>query len=161
MKNIILVIVAAFLTYGAVHAQVRKCIGSDGKVTYSDFVCAANTASETSVRTNQNTVDHSAQRKDVRQALDATEAEKILSGPAPVECKFKSFKNGDAKGKVLADKAQFECVRNILNAKQGMPPVKIDYQNWNEHHTLEANKRKSTSTVVNCMPNGFGGLRCG
>jgi hypothetical protein len=147
-------------------AQVRKCTGADGKVTYSDFVCGGTTSRESLVRTDVNNIDHSSSRQEVQQARATAELENLLQSP-PSECKFKSYKNGDARGKVLADKAELECVRNIGAKKQGLPTATDDYEMWRGHHTLEASKRISRApapsapaTPISCMPNGFGGLRC-
>lgn len=57
MKTII--IAALLLAAVSAQAQVRKCTGPDGKVTYSDFICGKDTANETGVRTDANTIVNS------------------------------------------------------------------------------------------------------
>jgi hypothetical protein len=61
------------------HAQVRKCVGADGKISYSDVICAGG-ASEKGVRTDANTIDTSGFRKQAEQdKASATEQTKLDS----------------------------------------------------------------------------------
>ena len=155
----------AFLVLTNAQGQVRKCIGPDGKVTYSDFVCDARTANETSVRTNVNNIDRSAERQEIQQRKTATELENLLQ-TLPTVCKFKAFINNDEKGQVLANKAQLECIKNIQAKKQGQPISQDDYQAWKDHHSMESDKRQKTLSRLSsaspktCTPNGLGGMVC-
>ncbi|MDP3843076.1 MAG: hypothetical protein Q8Q81_10870 [Oxalobacteraceae bacterium] len=80
---------------------------------------------------------------------------------APLECKFRSYKFGDDKGKLLADNAKAECMRNIERKKDGRgQEASLEaYNFWKDHSQMTAAKRSSSKTV-NCVPNGFGGMRC-
>ena len=132
MKNIILVMAVAFLTCGAAHAQVRKCIGSDGKVTYSDFVCAANTAKETGITTNANTIDASGMRQDANRIRVNEAVEKALREKSG-QCRFQYYANGDAIGQSLAEAATQECLANIKARVTGQETSLEAYTRWNDH----------------------------
>ncbi len=56
------------------HAQVRKCVGADGKISYSDVICPGG-ASEKGVRTDANTIDSTGLRKQAQQATTTTATE--------------------------------------------------------------------------------------
>lgn len=165
MKNLLTAALLFILLSGSAQAQVRKCTGPDGRVTYSDFICTGSTVKETSVNTNANHIDYSAARQDVEQRKAASDLENPRQSPPP-ECTFKAFKNNDEKGQVLADKAQLECLRNIEAKKRGQPISKEDYQAWLDHHSLESGKRQALLGRLNsarpttCTPNGMGALNC-
>jgi hypothetical protein len=78
----------------------------------------------------------------------------------PADCKFSYYSLGDNKGKILAAKAKEECVRNMEARKAGREVSTQDYSLWKDHHQMMATKRSSARRTTNCMPNGFGGLRC-
>jgi len=158
MKKAVLFAACCAIALGA-SAQVRKCIGADGKVTYSDFVCGAGTAKEAGVTTNANTLDGSGMRQESKRQKDIAEEDAIILSK-PAECNFRSYKYGDSKGKVLADAAKQECMQNLLTKNQGQASSEASYKKWLDHHTLEAMKRKPTNNTMNCQPNGFGGMRC-
>ena len=53
----------AAMLVGPAQAQVRKCTGPDGKVTYNDFLCVGNAVSESKVEGRTNRLDHSGSRE--------------------------------------------------------------------------------------------------
>ncbi len=62
MTNELLIVAFAFLSLGA-QAQLRKCVGTDGKVTYSDVLCSK-TSVEGVVQNRVSTLDSSGLRKE-------------------------------------------------------------------------------------------------
>lgn len=159
---------------GPVQAQVRKCTGPDGKVTYSDFVCASGASKEDRVKTNANTIDASgyrqeAQRNKAEQAADAAMQQRDAKSQVATlavqngasKCEFASFKNGDSKGQQLAIAAKQECLENLAAKASGQPTSLEAYNFWKDHHQMQSAKRSAArANSMNCMPNGFGGLRC-
>lgn len=140
--NFLTLVLTALLFLAPAHGQVRKCTMPDGKVTYSDVLCSNSTVREAAVNTKENSLDTSA----IRQHSAKIKAEgEIADGMqnAPIECKFKSFNNNDDKGKVLADKAQLECVKNIQAKKSGQPTSTDDYAMWKDHFEQESQKRQA------------------
>lgn len=126
-------------------AQVFKCKGSNGKVTYSDAACGMPDEMER-VKTNQNTMDASGDRRNVEtlraktemealQLRDSRELQALQYNPPP-QCKFKSYK--DARGKRLAEDATQECLQNVIAERRGSPPSDIKYRLWNDYQTLRA-----------------------
>ena len=146
MKTIFLVIAAVFLCFN-VQAQVRKCTGPDGKVTYSDVLCASPAARESTVDTSANTIDHSGLRKEA-QRMRETEELVDLTANTPRECRFKYYTYGDPKGKALSQKAKAECVQNILAAKQGKPTTKEAYGMWKDHFDQTATSRRAIGQQI-------------
>ena len=63
MKNRLWAILLLAALISPAQAQVRKCTGPNGKVTYSDYVCAGNTASESKVEGRANRLDNSGSRE--------------------------------------------------------------------------------------------------
>ena len=146
MKTTLLVIASMLLCFNA-HAQVRKCTGPDGKVTYSDVLCASPTARESAVDTSANTIDHSGLRKEA-QRMRETEELADLTANTPRECRFKYYVYGDPKGKVLSQKAKAECLQNILAAKQGKPASKEAYAMWKDHFDQTATSRRAIGQQI-------------
>ena len=174
--KIILVIALAVCCMSA-QAQLRKCTGADGKVTYSDVVCS-NTSVEGGVKNRVSNMDMPGLKREVdnsRQEKTNASINEMMANP-PLECKFKSYVNNDEKGKLLADKAKRECIQNILAAKEGRPTSKEDYAMWKDHHDQTSAKREASvsraiSTInaankpmqitpitqdVRCRPNAMG-----
>lgn len=157
-------IAACTLFAGAAHAQVRKCTGPDGKVVYSDFVCAGNTVKETGVSSGGNSVDASG----LRDASKKMRGEKAIENALlnnPQECSFPAA-GKDEKGKTLATSAKDECLANIAAKATGGTTSKEAYAAWKEYHDSAVSRRNSGiaagagSKSLNCVPNGSGGLRC-
>lgn len=65
-----LVVAASLLVCCNAQAQLRKCIAPDGKVTYSDVMCAGNSTSAP-VKSRDNTLDNSGFREQIRRNRDA------------------------------------------------------------------------------------------
>jgi hypothetical protein len=141
MRVLVIAATALFLNFGS-QAQVRKCTGPDGKVTYSDVLCSNPAAKESSIDTSANTLDHSGLRKEA-QRMRETEELDALATNTPRECRFKFHAYGDPKGKALSEKAKTECIRNIVAAKQGKPPSKDAYALWKDHFDQTAASRRA------------------
>lgn len=144
---------------GSLHAQVRKCTGLDGKVTYSDFVCSGNTTKETSVKTDANTIDASGFRQD-GQGHKTSEAADQAMRQGAAKCRFSYYAIGDTKGKDLAAAAKQECLSNIEMKASGQPISLEAYNFWKDHHQIKSTQRSANTKSMNCVPNGFGGMRC-
>lgn len=152
-------------------AQVRKCIGTDGKVTYSDFVCGKNTANEAGVRTDANTIDSSGLRREAEgiRADRLSEAKNIRADRLRAEaiqggskkCSFEYYSIGDTKGKELAEAATKECYANLVAKETGGTTSLEAYNMWKDHHGMVANKRNAAgSRSMYCRPNGSGTMLC-
>lgn len=132
-------------------AQVYKCAVS-GKTIYSDIPCSISPERMNMAPSSGGFIS--------AKKIAASDGPMDLS-EAPIECKFKSYSYGDKKGKVLADNAKEECMRNTSLKKEGRgQEVSMEaYGLWKDHHQMESNRRRS-SIPVNCVPTGFGGMRC-
>lgn len=159
MNLAILFLAASSLLTCAVEAQVRKCTAPDGKVTYSDFVCGGNTAYETGVKTNANTVDASGLRQESAKYKTAEAVDQAMQQGAS-KCKFAYYAVGDSKGQDLAAAAKQECLSNITAKATGQPTSLDQYNFWKDHHQIKSTQRSSGAKSMNCVPNGFGGMRC-
>jgi hypothetical protein len=146
MRVSIIIVAALLLSFGS-QAQVRKCTGPDGKVTYSDVLCTNPSARESSVDTSANTLDHSGLRKEA-QRMRETEELDALATNTPRECRFKFHAYGDPKGKVLSEKAKNECIRNIVAAKQGKPTSMDAYALWKDHFDQTATSRRAIAQQI-------------
>ena len=156
----ILVVVATFLIGANAQAQLRKCTGPDGKVTYSDVLCS-NTSSTSSIRNpDGNTLDTSGFRKQVQKmqtVQDEADANERLSAArqknTPQECKFAYFSLGDEKGKKLAANAKEECLRNNEAKKVGEATSLEHYNFWNDHRNQKSADRQAAVTRANADAN--------
>ncbi len=155
MKRIITLALLSIAIMGSLQAQVRKCTGLDGKVTYSDFVCSGDTAKETGVKTDVNTIDASGFRQDSQR--DKTDH---LMQQGASKCKFSYYAIGDTKGKDLATAAEQECLSNIAAKASGQAISLEAYNFWKDHHQIKSTQRSANARSMNCVPNGFGGMRC-
>ena len=145
---------------GPVQAQVRKCTGPDGKVTYSDFVCVSSTSKEERVSTNANTIDTSAYRQEVQREKVAQAVDDAML-QSPSKCKFAFYTLADTKGQELAAAAKQECLHNLAANASGQPTSLEAYGFWKDHHQIMSTQRSSArATPMNCVPNGFRGFRC-
>lgn len=151
MKTISLFTAALFLCLN-VHAQVRKCTGPDGKVTYSDVLCVNPSARESAVDTSANTIDHSGLRKEAQRQRDEAELAE-LSTNTPRECRFKFYRFGDPKGKALSENAKTECIKNIRAAKQGKPTSNDAYSKWKDHFDQTATARRAIGQEIGSAEN--------
>lgn len=144
------------LALSTAQAQLRKCTGPDGKVTYSDVLCGNKTVGESRVNTNANTLDYSGMRKAAGQMEAAQEQNRaneradqldneianLMANP-PIQCRYKYHSLGDEKGKALAIAARKECIMNIRASKLGQPQSKTDYALWNDHFNQTAVSRQN------------------
>lgn len=147
MQPVRLLVMAAtlwLLTSGYATAQVRKCTSLDGKVTYSDFVCASN-ATEHGVTVNANSIDASSWRKQTKKTRTDDAVEKALQENSG-QCKFSSYVYGDSKGKILADAAKEECLRNIAAKASGQTITLDAYNMWKDHSTQKDASRRAAVT---------------
>lgn len=80
MKKSITGMLLLLVLTGAAQAQLRKCTGPDGRVTYSDVRCSTG-AAESNVRANANTLDNSGARRQARQ--EERQRDQEPSQPAP------------------------------------------------------------------------------
>lgn len=150
------VLVALLSIAGAGSAQVRKCTGLDGKVTYSDFICGAKTAKEDAVTTHANTVDASGLREKA-QTMRTDDAIQNAMARESGQCKFSYFAVGDTKGKALAAAAKQECLDNIAAKASGRPGSTQAYAMWKDHSsakTTERNNAAAQSRPTNCDTSG-------
>lgn len=156
MKPLILL---ALLLPLAVGAQVRKC-QIDGKTVYSDSQCGQQGAV---VNTTANTVDSSGLRAQVQRDRDEAQQQREtleqegqvarLTANPPVECRFKSYKYGDAKGKALADSAKAECIRNAVAKQQGKPTTNDAYTRWKDNYEQTAADRRAAVEQISAAEN--------
>lgn len=148
----ILVIVATLLLGSSAQAQVRKCTGPDGKVTYSDFLCGGRTASESSVKTDANTIDSSGLREESQKNKSAQAVEQAIQQGAS-KCKFSYYAVGDSKGKELAAAAKQECLNNITAKATGQPTSLEAYNFWKDHSTQKSSDRQNAINRASAATN--------
>lgn len=143
MKVLFCGLLLACTVVGSAHAQVRKCTGPDGKVTYSDFICGKDTANEANVRTDYNTIDSSGSRLDA-QRMKTDEAVNAAMQAGGSKCKFSYFAYGDEKGKSLAAAAKQECLNNIKAKASGQPTTLEAYGFWKDHSGQKSTDRQAS-----------------
>lgn len=159
--KILLVIAATLLLLCAnAQAQLRKCTGPDGKVTYSDVVCASNAATGSIKNAGGNSLDASGFRQEVQKNLAEKEAsenraEAVARQGPPQECKFAYFALGDEKGKRLAANAKAECLRNNEARLRGEPTSLEHYTFWNDHRITKSINRQGAITRANSDANAW------
>lgn len=156
----ILVIVATLLFGVNAQAQLRKCTGPDGKVTYSDVVCASNAATGSIKNAGGNSLDASGFRQEVQKNLAekevaASRAAAVARQGPPQDCKFSYFALGDEKGKRLAANAKEECLRNNEARLKGEPTSLEHYTFWNDHRTAKSVNRQGAITRANSDANAW------
>lgn len=142
----IVLTIAVLVICIAAQAQMRKCTGADGKITYSDVLCT-NASVETGVSNRVSNMEMPGLRQGadmIRQDKARASTDQMMANP-PMECKFKSFAYNDEKGKLLADKAQLECVKNIQAAKEGRPALRDDYSLWKDHYDQTSSSRQAAA----------------
>lgn len=130
MKNELLAAVLLAALIGPAQAQVRKCTGPDGKVTYSDFVCAGNTASESRVKENANVIDHSGMREQAEQRPQRQAQQERQAAPSYVA-------NGGATGSTSCPSAQ-----EIKNLETSANSISYDNKK-KEREFLQAEIRRA------------------
>lgn len=116
-------------------AQLRKCVGADGKVTYSDTLCSSTTIQKSDVKVYENTIDTSEMRQ-AGENLKKRELARDAVQEGSTACKFSSYVIGDSKGKELALAAKSECLNNLAAKAKGQPTSDEAYNKWVDHRTL-------------------------
>jgi hypothetical protein len=121
MRSFAATIFAASLVFaGYSHAQLNKCMGPDGKVSYSDKACATNSTKKEAVQIQENTLDGSSARQDV-QNVKIKEAVQGALQVGSGKCRFYHYAVGGEMGKQLAVIAKEECLANIAARISGQP----------------------------------------
>ncbi len=149
---------AVLLAASAASAQVVKCRGADGRVTYSDGPCAAGAPGQ-AVNVQGNVLNGAADRRaaDEYRLKSAVESrEREINGMmmnAPAQCKFSYFAVGDKKGQELAKLAKRECVENIIAEREGRPTSMRYYQMWNDHHSRTGSDRQQAANRAAAIAN--------
>lgn len=156
MKHLFLLALLLPLVAGA---QVRKC-QIDGKTVYSDSQCGQQGAV---VNTTANTVDSSGLRAQVQRDRDEAQQQREtleqegqiarLTANPPKECRFKSYKYGDSKGKAMADSAKAECIRNAVAKQQGKPTTNDAYTRWKDNYEQTAADRRLAVEQISAAEN--------
>lgn len=139
MKKFIFAALALGVCFAS-NAQLRKCVGPDGKVTYSDVLCANNSATR-DLKLHDNTVDTSGLREEGRRIQQNEQYTSLMQNP-PQECRFKSYKNNDQKGKALAEQAQAECVKGLMSGG-GSAAATPAYDKWKDHYEQTTSSRQA------------------
>ena len=160
----------ATLAGATAHAQVRKCILPDGKVTYSDVLCTHDVAKEADVNLTANSADKSPVRAEARKFA----MERLITQTRerePNKCKFSIEPSIKGDGKQLAEDATHECFYNMLAVQTGGPQQNEAFERWFENQQLAEGKRNASvadqgakdsdqrEKAVNCKA-GKGGIAC-
>ncbi len=146
MKTTIAALLLLASVAGTAHAQVRKCILPDGKLTYSDVLCAKDVVKQADVNLIPNSVDKSPERAEARTFA----MEKLITQARqrePNRCKFSVEPSIQGDGKQLAEAATHECFSNIVAAQTGHPTHNEALESWFENQQL-AEGRRSASVVA-------------
>jgi hypothetical protein len=157
--KLILVIAASLLLCIDAQAQLRKCTGPDGKVTYSDVLCNSSSSTGSIKNADGNSLDTSGFRREaqgLRAREERAQAEDEMSDAMrnkPGACKFSYHSVGDERGKALATNAKRECIENILAAKQGQPKSMEHYSLWKDHYDQTSSRRQAALTGANADAN--------
>jgi hypothetical protein len=142
-KTIAALLLLAALT-GTTHAQVRKCILPDGKVTYSDVLCNKDVAKQADVNLVANSVDKSPARAEARKfAMERLIA--LARQREPNRCKFTVEPSIQGDGQQLAEAATQECFANIVAEQTGHPIRNDAFERWFENQQLAEGKRSARS----------------
>lgn len=142
MKTIAALLLLATLA-GTAHAQVRKCILPDGKVTYSDVLCNKDAAKQADVNLVANSVDKSPARAEARKfAMERLIA--LARQREPNRCKFSVEPSIQGDGQQLAEAATQECFANIVSEQTGQPARNVAFERWFENQQLAEGKRSAS-----------------
>ena len=140
MKKTIAALLLLATLAGTVHAQVRKCILPDGKVTYSDVLCNKDVAKQADVNLVANSVDKSPARAEARKfAMDRLIV--LARQREPHRCKFSIEPSIQGDGQQLAEAATHECFGNIVAEQAGHPLSNEAFERWFENQQLAHSKR--------------------
>lgn len=128
---------------GTAHAQVRKCILPDGKVTYSDVLCSKDVAMQADVNLVANSADKSPARAEARRFA----VERLITlarNREPNRCKFSIEPSIRGDGRQLAEDATHECFANIVAEQTGHPIRNDAFERWFENQQLAEGKRSAS-----------------
>lgn len=159
MKKAIFATLLIISITGYAQAQLRKCTGPDGRVTYSDVLCSTNSSSGSIKSPDGNSLDHSGFREQsqksqtARDAMDSGDRMSVARQSTPQECKFSYFSVGDEKGKTLATNAKDECLRNIEAKRAGRAVSLEDYNFWKDHYSQKSANRQAATSRANSDAN--------
>ena len=143
MKKTITTLLLLATLVGTAHAQVRKCILPDGKVTYSDVLCNKDVAKQADVNLKANTLDTSPVRAEARKfAMDRLVA--LARQREPNRCKFTVEPSIQGDGQQLAEAATYECFANIVAEQTGHPLRNEAFERWFENQQLAEGKRSAS-----------------
>ena len=144
MKKTLAALLLLVTLAGTAQAQVRKCLLSDGKVTYSDVLCNKDTAKQADVNLHANKVDTSPARAEARKfAKDRLIAQ--AREREPNRCTFSVEPSIQGDGRQLAEAATHECFANILAAQTGNPTLNKAFERWFENQQLADGKRSANA----------------
>jgi hypothetical protein len=115
-------------------------------------VCAGNTKTESSVRTDANVIDSSGYRRDAQQMKSQEAVDKAMQNESS-SCKFSYFSLGDQKGKDLASAAKQECLDNIKAKATGQPTSTTAYGFWKDHSSQKSSERQNAMNRANATDN--------
>ena len=158
MKKAISVTLLLILATSCAQAQLRKCTAPDGRVTYSDVLCASSSSTGSIKNPNGNSLDSSGQRglvsaQQERKDESDRREQKLASASPPQECKFSYFSIGDEKGKTLAANAKAECLQNNAAKLNGQPISLEHYNFWRDHSSQKSASRQAAASRSNDASN--------
>ena len=116
-------------------AQLRKCVGPDGKVTYSDTLCSSTAIQKSDVKVYENALDSSEARTAVESVKKKELADQAIQQGSGT-CKFEYYAIGDSKGKEIARAAKQECLNNLAAKATGQSTSDEAYTRWRDHRML-------------------------
>jgi hypothetical protein len=145
VKSFLLIVV--ILLTGSADAQMRKCVGADGKVTYSDVLCA-NTADRDTLILRAPTTEERSQRQVEATNASSTRATaqtatiraQIMSTEYP-ECQFEYYASGGARAQAVVENARRECKENKVAEAIGGQQRNAAYLRWRDYIQLETARR--------------------
>ena len=148
MRLIVTLIISLAMT--CANAQVRKCVGPSGKITYSDSLCESGNSTTVVRNLEANNLDNSGSRQQVEAAAVERNREEIIRNP-PIECRFKSHSR-DEKGRALANRAQEECIQNLLAKQKGGSKNNGNYELWKDNYDqISARREAAANRAVSSM----------
>ena len=124
------ILISLILAASQAHAGVYKCTNAQGKIEYSDKPCSDGVRMRVDVPPDINVVPKAATPPAERQPTGVTleppsapstarSTREPSDWSAPANCQFSYYTFGDEKGKVLANNAKNECLRNNTLKAQG------------------------------------------
>lgn len=151
----IIVALCFFLVSSVSSAEIYKCADPAGKAVFSDIPCIGGK------KINSTPSSGGFTAAKVRDDIP----DSALQSDTPAECKFEYYTFRDEKGKVLAENAKKECMRNITYKKMGRPEKGSlsDYQFWLDHRQVNKRQRNAAAPqgqTLHCRSDFIGGAVC-